>query len=205
MKLDESKFQPDTRKEIYQFITKYPGLHFSKISRELSIPKTTLKYHINYLKKRELIIDITEDRYVRFYASNKLGVEDKKILNIIQKKTPRSIILYLLTNKAASQKELSKKLKKAESTLSEHIKKLLKLGIIEVAKKKGKNIIATNYVQEKNIKKKIVGREKFYVLKDPYYIYTFIRDNEGKLLDELEVNYYLKLFSSSNNFNKDVD
>ena len=145
------------------------------------------------------------DRYVRFYASNKLGFEDKKILNVIQKKTPRRIILYLLKNKAASQKELSRKLKKAESTLSEHIKKLLKLGIIEVAKKKGKNIIITNYVQEKNLKKKIVRREKFYILKDPYYIYAFIRDNEGKLLDELEVDYYLKLFYSSNDFDKNLD
>ena len=201
MKLEESKFQPDTRKEIYQFIIKYPGLHFSKISRELSIPKTTLKYHINYLKKKELITDFYEDRYVRFYASNELGVEDKKILNVIQKKTPRSIVLYLLKNKAASQKELSKKLKKAESTLYEHIKKLLHLKVIEIAKKKEKNIIVTNYAQEKYLKKKIIGREKIYILKDPYYIYTFIRDNEGKLLDDLEINCYLKLIPT---FDSDI-
>ena len=44
------------RRQIYQFILKYPGFHFSEISRKLKIPKTTLNYHLSYLEKYGFIV-----------------------------------------------------------------------------------------------------------------------------------------------------
>ena len=45
----------ESRKLIYNYILEHPGLHFRELSRELKIPKSTLEYHLSYLKKLELI------------------------------------------------------------------------------------------------------------------------------------------------------
>ena len=41
-----------TRREIYQFILKYPGLNKSELSRMLNIPYTTLKYQKRNIRLR---------------------------------------------------------------------------------------------------------------------------------------------------------
>ena len=42
-----------TRKLIYNYISNHPGLYFRELSRELKIPKSTLDYHLTFLKKLE--------------------------------------------------------------------------------------------------------------------------------------------------------
>jgi len=194
---EEEILESETRNNIYQFILNYPGVHFSEISRELKIPKSTLNYHINFLTKKELITSIDEERYMRFFVNKKIGIEDKKLLNILRKKQQRKIIMYLLINTGASQIELSRKLKRTPSTISEHLQKLLDSEIIEIAKKKEKNIIFTNYQNIKTIKKTLIGREKIYILKDPYYIYNFLSNNKNRILDSEEVKDFLSLIDIS--------
>jgi len=193
----EKSFEPETRNNIYQFILNYPGVHFSKISQQLEIPKSTLNYHLNYLIKKELITKVDEEKYMRFFITKKIGVEDKKLLKVFRKETQRKIILYILKNSSASQIELSKELKRAPSTISEHLQKLINLDIIEVAKKKDKNNLLTNYDKLKTLKKPIIGREKPYILQDPYYIYKFLKENENKILDDGEVSKLLSLIEIS--------
>jgi predicted transcriptional regulator len=41
----------ENRRIIFNHILNNPGMHFRKIQRDLKIPKTTLDYHLNYLKK----------------------------------------------------------------------------------------------------------------------------------------------------------
>jgi predicted transcriptional regulator len=194
MKKEEEVLETETRNIIYQFILNYPGVHFSKISRELKIPKSTLNYHLNFLMKNDLITGIDEERYTRFFITKKIGIEDKKLLNVFRKQTQRKIIIFLLKHTGASQIELSRKLKRTPSTISEHLQKLLDLDIIEIAKKKEKNKLITNYEKKKIIEKKIVGREKNYILKNPYDIYKFLKNNESKILDDGEVSDLLSLF-----------
>ena len=72
------------RREIYQCITKYPGLHFRELSRRLHVSTSTLNYHLNYLKKRELIIQRSDDRYIRYFPKNKISEKYKKAMNLLR-------------------------------------------------------------------------------------------------------------------------
>ncbi|UCH72064.1 MAG: hypothetical protein JSW62_00505, partial [Thermoplasmatales archaeon] len=102
----------ETRREIYNFILKYPGLHLRKLCGEMNTPKTTMKYHLNYLKKHSFVIEKVEGRYTRYYVTNNISNIDKKLINIIRQRAPREIILYLLICTCASQAELSRGLEK---------------------------------------------------------------------------------------------
>lgn len=120
----------ETRKKIYDCINKHPGLHLSKISRLTKIPRTTVIYHLRFLKKQQLISEKFEGRYKRFYVYEKISAKDREILNILRQDVPCKIILHLYSTLVCSQIELSKGLHKSPTTIEFHLKKLLDMGII---------------------------------------------------------------------------
>jgi len=121
----------ESRRKIYQFILKHPGVYLREISRELKVPKSTIDYHLRYLKKRDFIIAKSEDKYTRYYVLQNVSREHKKALSIIRKKTPRHIILFLSFYHISTRKELCYDLEKSASTISFHLNKLIEMGIVE--------------------------------------------------------------------------
>jgi DNA-binding transcriptional ArsR family regulator len=85
-----------TRKLIFNYILKHPGLHFRELSRELKIAKSTLDYHLTFLKKLELIKVKSNGRYNRYYALNKVDRRDKELLNVLRQDIPLKLILRLM-------------------------------------------------------------------------------------------------------------
>ncbi|UCH71908.1 MAG: winged helix-turn-helix transcriptional regulator, partial [Thermoplasmatales archaeon] len=168
--LDKEKiFERDARRKIYKFILKYPGLHLQELIRKLNLPNGTLRYHLRYLEKRNLIKAKPEDGYVRFYITNNIGNDQKKIFHILRQEVPRNIILYLLLLGCASQIELSKSLEKHPKTIEFHLKKLLNKGIIEIAPASNKGV-HVEFGQLKIIERIPVTKEIIYRLKNPYSI-----------------------------------
>ncbi len=84
------------RRRIYNFILKYPGLHFRELMRKLNLPNGTLGYHLKYLEKRGLITARPGEGYVRYYIINNIGTDQKKMFHILRQETPRNIILFSL-------------------------------------------------------------------------------------------------------------
>ena len=82
-----------TRKTIYNFILKYPGLHLRQLYRSFDNPESTVRYHIDYLEKRGFIIKKAEKGYIRFFVTDKIGKEEKILLTLLRNETSRNIIL----------------------------------------------------------------------------------------------------------------
>ncbi|MCK5635966.1 MAG: ArsR family transcriptional regulator [Thermoplasmatales archaeon] len=122
-----------SRQDIFSQISKYPGIHFSELSRKSKIPKSTLTHHLKYLTKEDIIDSKDQGRYKRYYVKFKLGKREKEIINLLREKIPRHIIFLMFVNTVCSQIELSKELKIQPAAISFHLKKLLDLGLIEVA------------------------------------------------------------------------
>ncbi|MCK4365914.1 MAG: winged helix-turn-helix transcriptional regulator [Thermoplasmatales archaeon] len=92
----ENILKLETRREIYNIILENPGLHLREILRRTDLSYGVLSYHLNYLKKQDLIVTKINPRYTRYYVSQKVGDKDKEILNILREETPCKIILLLL-------------------------------------------------------------------------------------------------------------
>ena len=160
----------ETRKQIYEFIKNNPGLHLQEISRKTKIPKSTLQYHLRYLEKLDIIGIHSKVKIKRYYLTNKVGKQEKEILKLLREKTTRGIIIMLLFQTAISQKELSQDLEKTPKTISYHLDKLIKAGIIEEAPVE--NGVIPRFDPQKIIIRRPVGREIIYRIKSREIIRT---------------------------------
>ena len=120
----------EIRRKIYNLITKNPGLHAKKIAEILSIQGQLADYHLLYMERNGLITTIKEEGYRRYYIKGKLGIKERKRIAILRQKTPLKIVLFLLKNPDSKHREILENFDVAKSTLSYHIKKLVKHEII---------------------------------------------------------------------------
>jgi len=93
----ETVLKLKTRQEIYNFISKNPGLHFREIFRKANLSLGCLRYHLNYLEKLNLIVSKPDLKYKRYYVKESIGKKEVEILNLLRQEVPLRIILILLT------------------------------------------------------------------------------------------------------------
>jgi len=122
----------ETRKQIFNLIKENPGLNVTKIAELLKIETSLTIYHLRYLLRHDLISIEKEKGYTRCYTKGEIGIEDKKILSILRQEIPLKIVIFLLKNPYSKHKEILKNLDIAPSTLSYHLKKLIKKGIVSL-------------------------------------------------------------------------
>ena len=124
----------ETQKQIFNTVEEHPGLNISKIAELLNIHEPLALYHLRYLEKNGLLIFEKENGYTRCYIKGSIGSEDKKKLSILRQEIPLKIVLYLIKHPYSKHKNILEKFDLAKSTLSYHLKKLIKHGIINIEK-----------------------------------------------------------------------
>jgi len=183
----------ETRRKIYLFLSENPGLHARRISRKLSIPRTTLNYHLHFLEKRDLITKYVKKNYTIYFCKEKVGRNDKKIISILQKDIPRNIILLLFIRIISTPNQIKTELDiiKHSGTITYHIKKLVKQGIIEQVNIKNKKF--TNLADPPYAKYPTNSSEKLYRLKYPLKIYDLLITYKKELKDDCIIQFIFEL------------
>ncbi|HEC88609.1 MAG TPA: winged helix-turn-helix transcriptional regulator [Thermoplasmata archaeon] len=153
----------DTRKKIFELISNSPGLHKREIARELKMSLSTVDYHLHYMEKRKIVFAKRDGKYKRYFVTEKTQAEDKRFIPLLRQETPRRIILFLLQNPRAIHKEICREVKKAPSTVSFHLKKLIETGIIEEIS---------------------LGKERAYIVKNPEKVADLIITYKSTFLDK---------------------
>jgi len=135
----------ENRRKIYNYILKNPGLYIRQLSRIKAIPKSTLTYHLNFLKKQGFLEVKYKNGYARYFAAKKICEKDKKLLDLLRRDIPRTIILLFLISPGFSQAKMIKfveywkshpskigiYLNIHQTTISYYFNKLLEMDIIE--------------------------------------------------------------------------
>jgi predicted transcriptional regulator len=154
-------------------ITNTPGLHCRELARQLTIPYSTLKYHLNCLDKQGLIDTEREGKYLHYYQANTICIKERKLVCVLRKEPAKQITLFLLTNGHASQKELSKNVQKRPTTIAFYLQKLLELNIITPMIVSEGTIHTTK--KQKGSDSHTSEHERRYTLTDSEYIDTLLR------------------------------
>ena len=157
----ERVMELEIRRQIYNLILKYPGLHFREISRKLNVPISTLGYHLKYLERHGFLIAEAKGGCNRFYVANNIGEMEKKLINFLRKDASRNIIMYIATLGGASLVELSQSLDLSRIVVWKHLKRLIDAGIVEPAPV-GNGVIHTTLEVGKVIERTPIGREVVY-------------------------------------------
>ncbi len=159
----EEALELETRRKIFAYVSKYPGSHMRKIKRELDLAMGEIEYHLNYLEEHGLFASQMSGNKKRYYVANEVQYPDRKILGILRQKMPRKIILLVMKNEIISFGDILKELDISKSTLSFHLKKLIKSSILEVRRK---------------------GRQKFYSVKDQKRVVQILITYKSSFVDE---------------------
>jgi predicted transcriptional regulator len=126
------EFELETRRAVYDCITRFPGIHLREIQRKLDMPMGLLEFHLLYLERNRLVGVEHEEHYKRYYQS-KSGIEkkNKKLLSMLRQDIPRRIMVNLLEQDHSSHSDILKHFDISPSTLSFHLKKLVKAKILD--------------------------------------------------------------------------
>ena len=135
-----------------------------EIGRDLEIPMGTLEYHLHYLVKADLLTIRQDPRYTRYFATGELSRREKDVLAVLRQKVPRQIAAHLLLAPGSSHGALLTKFALSGSTLSFHLKKLVRTGIAQ---------------QEKS------GRENLYRVVEPDLVARVLIQHRATFFDDV--------------------
>jgi len=120
---------PELQRKLLLCIDENPGIRYRELLRLIKSSNGVLSYHINKLERMDLVNVERKKRITRFFPRN-ISNEIMQILGNLRNQTSYEIIKLLYERGPISQQEIIKYTKKAASTISWHMKKLLEDNII---------------------------------------------------------------------------
>jgi predicted transcriptional regulator len=120
---------PELQQKILLSINENPGIRYRELLRLINSSNGVLSYHINKMERMELLNVSRRARITRFFPRN-ISNEIMGILGYLRNQTSYEIIKLLYERGPISQQEIIKYTKRAASTVSWHMKKLLEDNIV---------------------------------------------------------------------------
>lgn len=124
-------FQTEARQRVYNFIEGTPGAHLREIGRRLGMSLGHLRYHLNILEKKGLVISMRNGFYRRYFAKKDFDFGLAGVFFALRQKKTRRIVLHLLNNPNAAHKDLMRIFDFPSSTLSLYLDNLVKKGVLQ--------------------------------------------------------------------------
>lgn len=136
---EQEPLKQEVRREVYDQIKDYPGLHLSQIAREVDLTTNHVKYHLRVLEENDLVTSYRQDGYWRFFAKGNgtafpqetIDHNDKGTISLLRKPVPLKITLHLLEVSEANNKEIAEAVDVAPSTAHYHLNTMQEEGITE--------------------------------------------------------------------------
>lgn len=157
----------DRETEIISIIEKNPGIKFREIMRETGLKNGVLSYHARKLEENGSVKIDRKSGETRFYPLF-VTEEESLVISTLRRDTQRYILLSLLDGKSLSFNEIVQKVKRAPSTVSTFLSKLVEDGLIEI---------------------KIIELKKVYFLRNPDMVHEIIERYSPVLLERSAYNF----------------
>jgi DNA-binding transcriptional ArsR family regulator len=115
---------------INEYVRKHPGAHVRGMAKGLRLATGDLQYHLIWLEKHGFV-KTKKSGFYRFVFPTMVFNEGQEVLlGVLSQETPREILLCLLRDAALTQGDLAKGLGHSQPTISWHMDRLIKLGIV---------------------------------------------------------------------------
>jgi predicted transcriptional regulator len=173
---------PKLQQKLLVCIDENPGIRYRELLRLINFSNGVLSYHVNKLEKLDLVNVERKTRITRFFPRN-ISNEIMGILGNLRNQTSYEIIKLVYESGPISQREIVKYTRKASSTISWHMKKLLDCNIIYIKNRDfnyDENIAFGSKIQYKKV--------KLYDLLNRNLVNDLIY-NTNKYIDNVVYNY----------------
>lgn len=127
----EDVLELPTRKELFEHVRANPGIHFNKLKRDLDIETGALQYHLRELEEYDVLESETYQGKRRIFVARELNEEEKSILATLRYETTRRVLLYLLREGPARNKQIAAEIGVTPATISWHLSNLVEVGVVK--------------------------------------------------------------------------
>jgi predicted transcriptional regulator len=134
----DEHFDLENRRRIFQHITENPGTHLRRISRDMDMTIGTLRHHLEYLEKHDIVSSMMENNLKVYFNAKNNGSEHRNVAPLLQQKRFRDLLLYVLVHPGVTPTEMAENLELKSSTLSKYNAILEKRGLVRY-EKEGRN------------------------------------------------------------------
>lgn len=157
----------DRSLEIIKIVEKNPGIKFSEIMRKIGLANGVMSYHTRKLEENGSVKIDRKSGETRFYPLC-VTDEESNLITSLRRDTQRYILLALFEAESLTFNEIVVKAKKAPSTVSSFLGKLVDDNIVRI---------------------KIVELKKVYFLKNTDMVHEIIQKYNPVLLERTAYNF----------------
>lgn len=156
----EKILELDVRRKIYRLVQRHAGCHFREIERKSGLATGSVKYHLDYLARHDLIRLEKEGNNLRCYPMN-FKTQNTRLMGLLRQKSVRHILLHILVNENCSHEQIVRSVVLSPSTVSWHLKKLEDTGIVKSIRKGRSKHYSIHIEKEEIINLLIIYKESF--------------------------------------------
>lgn len=128
--MEEDLLALKRRRVIFGHISANPGTYLREMETALGLSVGDLQYHLGQLEKGGLVTTHDDGRRKGYFVASEVPYFDRGIISIIRMRTPRRIIIFLLTHRDATFGEILANFNFTKGALSFHLKRLVKADVI---------------------------------------------------------------------------
>ncbi|UCC93210.1 MAG: winged helix-turn-helix transcriptional regulator [Thermoplasmata archaeon] len=132
--MDGEELSLENQRTIFRYISESPGVHLRGLSEGTGIPLSTVRYHINFLEKNDIVISRTEGNQKQYFINGRISSSDRAIAPLLQQKRFRDIILFLLIRPGSGQNDVAAELGLKTSTTAKYMRILEDKGVVRTEK-----------------------------------------------------------------------
>jgi predicted transcriptional regulator len=138
--MEEDLLALKSRRIIFGHISANPGTYLREMETALGLSVGDLQYHLGQLEKGGLVTVHDDGKRKGYFVATEIKYMDRQVISTIRMRTPRRIIIFLLTHPDATFTEILANFKFTKGALSFHMKRLVGSGILARAKRENESI-----------------------------------------------------------------
>ena len=119
------------RERIMDLLTSSPGCYLGKMGRDLGVPTSTLKYHLNILKSFDMVTTVKKGRCRHYFPKRRRFTDhEKRMFAALEHAPTRRMVELVRANPGVSQAGLVQMTGLSQSTVAWHMGKLEEMGLL---------------------------------------------------------------------------
>ena len=123
----------DPKEMILMHINNIPGIRYRELLRLTRLSNGVVEYHLSALEKScHIRVDRQKENRTTRYYSISIPTQESELLGHLRGDVSRQIIKFILEHDLCTSIEIAEHLHKAASTVSWHLKRLKKAGLLSV-------------------------------------------------------------------------
>lgn len=119
------------RERIMDLLVASPGCYLGKMGRDLGVPTSTLKYHLNILRSFDLVTTVKKGRCRHYFPKRRRFTDhEKRMFAALEHAPTRRMVELVRANPGISQAGLVQMTGLSQSTVAWHMGKLEEMGLV---------------------------------------------------------------------------